>query len=455
MIGSGWLFGDYHAAKLAGPYSIISWIIGPIIIMFVALCFAELSPIFPRSGALVHMAHVTHGPGLGRIWSWLLFLAYVAVPAVESEAVITYANTYFPYLVQPHSNGLLSGWGFLAGVVLMLIFALTNLLTFRSVMRANTGITWWKIFVPLLAVIALLVATFHTQNFSAAPGSYSITGIFIALPTAGVVFSFFGFRNAIDLAGEASHPQRDIPLAVIVSICVAAVIYLLLQIAFLLALPASTLAHGWDHLSFANSAGPFAGLAMISGMTWLAVILYIDAYTSPGGTGLIYMTTGSRILTATGETGTGPRWLTRLSGNDIPWISVAIMWVVGCLFLLPFPAWQKMVDYITSITVMTFGLGPVVLLCLRRSLPELKRPFRLWAAWIIVPFAFICCNWIIYWVGFSTNLFLFSLIFAGFAVYALYYHFVARLPASEFGWRYIAWLLPWLAVCGYCPGLVG
>jgi amino acid transporter len=75
MVGSGWLFGSYHAAKIAGPLSIGSWVLGAIIIMLIALCFAELAALFPRSGALVHMSHASHGEGLGRIWCWLLFLA--------------------------------------------------------------------------------------------------------------------------------------------------------------------------------------------------------------------------------------------------------------------------------------------------------------------------------------------------------------------------------------------
>lgn len=119
------------------------------------------------------------------------------------------------------------------------------------------------------------------------------------------------------------------------------------------------------------------------------------------------------------------------------------MWVVGILFLLPFPAWQLMVNYITSITVLTYGLGPIVLLVLRRNQPLLHRPFRLWGAEILAPLAFICSNWIIYWTGFKTNSFLFILVAVGFALYALFYHFVARKPAPDFGWRYIAWLLPW------------
>ncbi|MGH7036730.1 MAG: hypothetical protein ACREE4_08670 [Stellaceae bacterium] len=68
IIGSGWLFGAFHAAKIAGPLAIRSWVAGGvIIILLIAFCFAEFAPMFPRSGALVHMSHASHGEGLGRI----------------------------------------------------------------------------------------------------------------------------------------------------------------------------------------------------------------------------------------------------------------------------------------------------------------------------------------------------------------------------------------------------
>ena len=148
MIGSGWLFGAFHAAKIAGPLSIWSWVVGAVIIMLIALCFAELAALFPRSGALVHMSHASHGEGLGRIWAWMLFLAYVAVPSVEAEAVVTYANNYLPYFIQPGSAGLLTPAGFVACAALLVIFAALNLLAVRTLLTVNTTVTWWKIAAP-------------------------------------------------------------------------------------------------------------------------------------------------------------------------------------------------------------------------------------------------------------------------------------------------------------------
>ena len=453
IIGSGWLFGAYHASRIAGPLSIWSWVAGAVIILLIALCFAELAAMFPRSGALVHMSHASHGDGLGRIWGWMLFLAYVPVPAVETEAIVTYANNYAPYFIQPGSGGLLTkaGFGFCLG--LLAVIALLNLLAVGLLLRVNSTITWWKIAIPALTGIVLIISSTHWGVMAADPTGYQFSGIFTALPAAGIIFSFLGFRTAIDLGGESSNPRRHIPLAVIGSVLLATAVYILLQVAFLMALRPSDLAHGWAKLSFTGETGPFAGLASVLGLGWLATLLYIDAYVSPGGTGLIYVTGGARILFAVGDMRAGPRWLTALTPAKSPWASVLVMWVVGVLFLLPFPAWQLLVTYITSITVLTYGLGPVVLLVLRRNIPEVHRAFELKGAAIIAPIAFVCSNWVIYWTGFRTNTYLFGIVALAFILYALYYHFVAGKPVRDFGWRHIAWLLPWFGGMWFLSGI--
>src|SRR6185437_9447520 len=160
-----------HASRIAGPLSIWSWVVGAVIIMLIALCFAELGALFPRSGALVHMSHASHGEGLGRIWGWMLFLAYVPIPAVEAEAVVTYANNYLPYFLQPHSE-LLTTVGFIVCALLLGLFAWLNLLAVRALLRFNNAVTWWKLAVPVLTVIVLIAASTHWDVWSADKGSY-------------------------------------------------------------------------------------------------------------------------------------------------------------------------------------------------------------------------------------------------------------------------------------------
>lgn len=455
MIGSGWLFGALHAAKIAGPMSLWSWIIGGVVIMIIALCFAELAALFPRAGALVHMSHASHGNGLGRVWGWMLFLSYVAVPAVEAESIVTYAASLPEFHGLVNNNGVLSVSGFIACAVLVGILAVMNLMAIRWLLRINNTVTWWKIAIPLLTAIVLIVAGIDqigpmwgqagTSLWSAASNSYSAQDMFIALPAAGIVFSFLGFRTAIDLGGESSNPGRNIPLAVIGSVVLSGVVYILLQYGFLMTVKPQDIANGWDHLSFPGVKGPFAALAAMLGFGWLATLLYIDAAVSPGGTGLIYTTGGSRVLYANGEMHAGPAWLTKLNSQDVPWISVVIMWVIGVIFLLPFPAWQKMVAYISDITALTYGLGPIVLLILRREQPDLARPFRLAGAWVVAPIAFIFCNLIILWSGFGTVTPLFLIVLAIFAIYLAYFYLVARESSANFGWGNIWWVGVWFA----------
>lgn len=450
MIGSGWLFGALHASKIAGPLSLWSWILGAIIIMLIALCFAELASLFPRSGALVHMSHASHGQGLGRVWGWMLFLSYVAVPSVEAESIVTYANNLYPHLVG--NDGVLTGMGFIVCAILVGMLALLNLLAIRWLLAVNNTITWWKIAVPFLTAVILIIAGAHeiaplwthgTSVWTAASNSYDPNGVFLALPSAGIVFSFLGFRTAIDLGGESANPSRNIPLAVIGSVVLSAIIYVLLQLGFLNSVKPQDIVNGWGQLSFPGVKGPFAGLAAGLGFGWLATLLYIDAAVSPAGTGLIYVTAGSRILFANGEMRAGPPVLTKLNSGQVPWVAVVIMWVIGVVFLLPFPAWQKMVDYISDITALTYGIGPIVLLILRRDHPDLKRPFRLGAAGILAPIAFICCNLIILWSGLATVSWLFMIVLFIFLLYLIYFYLIAREDSANFGWDHIWWLGAW------------
>ena len=80
----------------------------------------------------------------------MLSLAYVALPSVEAEAVVTYASNYLPYFIQPNGAGLLTTAGFFVCAALLAIFAWLNLLAVRTLLSVTSGVTWWKITVPIV-----------------------------------------------------------------------------------------------------------------------------------------------------------------------------------------------------------------------------------------------------------------------------------------------------------------
>ncbi|HVC38022.1 MAG TPA: APC family permease [Gammaproteobacteria bacterium] len=441
MIGSGWLFGPMYAAMQAGPWSVFSWIIGATAVLFLAFVFAELSTMFPNSGALVHMTHVSHGDLVGKIWTWILFLAFVSVPPVEVTSVVTYANNYIPGLIIP-TTGILTHLGTIVSIILLAFVVALNFLAIRLVVAINSAATWWKVIIPLSTIGVLMVYSFHPGNMTAHAGSTPISGIFTAVATAGIIFSYLGFQQAIALAGETRNPGRYIPIALIGSVIISMLIYIGLQVSFIIALKPTDIIHGWEHLQFAGMFGPLAAIAVAVGAFWWAVILYVDAFVSPMGTAFIYVTASPRIIMAAGEMGNAPKKVIKLNQYGVPWIGLVVTWIVGVIFFFPFPSWKQLISAVSLITVLSYSIGPIILLHLRRALPAAPRPFRLRAVNLVSVIAFIFSNWIIYWTGYATVKILFSLV-AVYVVLYLAWYVIKRKPLSELGWEQAWWLLPY------------
>ena len=254
----------------------------------------------------------------------------------------------------------------------------------------------------------------------------------------------------MELAGESNNPKRNIPIAVIGSVLIGLVLYVFLQLAFLLAVnPAELHRYGWAGLAhiadFKTKTGPFAALAEGLGLTWLAWLLYADAIVSPSGTGFIYTTTSARVISAMGESGVLPGPLAKLNRAGVPWLASILSLIVGICFLLPFPSWHRLVGYISSIMALSYGIGPVVLLALRKSLPEhtRERPFRLPWAPVLGPICFIISNLVIYWSGLHGNTLFFGIIGGMLAIFLLYRVLFDRPGFYSLPWKNTWWVLPY------------
>jgi amino acid transporter len=445
IIGSGWLFGAHRAATEAGPAAIVSWALGGVMIILIALTYAELGTMFPVSGGVVRFPHYAFGGFASYVAGWITWLAAASVAPIEVEAALQYATNYVPWLTHTVSGvPVLSAGGYIVAVLLMALFCVVNFFGVRWFARANTVIVWWKIAIITLVVIALLVAKFAPSRFVAHGGFAPLGwhGVFSAIATAGIVFSYLGFRQGIELAGESSNPRRAVPIAVIGSVVICMLLYVGLQVAFIGALPDSAIAKGWAHLSYANDFGPLAGLATILGLSWLAALLYADAIISPADTGLIYLTVTARLSYAMGKNRTAPRTLAALNEHGVPWASLILAFLVGLIFFLPFPGWQKLVGFITSATVLSFGSGPLVFGAMRRELPHQERPFRLSGGDVVPLLAFWSSNLIVYWTGWSTNSKLFLAIVLGLILLVIQQASPERRFALD--WKAGSWVWPWL-----------
>ena len=303
----------------------------------------------------------------------------------------------------------------------------------------------WKTAVPIMTIVVLISVAFHGSNFTAGGGfaPFGAHGVFAALPL-GVVFALQGFEQAVQMGGEAKNPQKDMPRAVIGAVLIGTLIYIGLEVAFIGALDANNLTGGWANPIGEGDFGPYATIATTLGLGWLAVILYIDAFISPAGTGLIYVGTSARLSYALGHAGFVPKGISKISARGVPWTSVLLAFVVGLICFLPFPSWQSLVGLVTSATVIMYGFAPVTLIALRRSDPDRPRPYRLPAPEIMAPLAFICANLIIYWTDWEAVSKLELGILAGFVLFGLSYAFKHPVEKPPLDPIALAWMVPWL-----------
>jgi amino acid transporter len=460
IIGSGWLLGALGAAAIAGPSAIIGWIVASLIVVLLALVHAELGGIFPVSGGTSRFPHYSFGSFAGATFGWASYLQAASVAPIEVLAAIQYLSSYHFastwFVKNSNGAGTLHGVGYAIAIGLMVIFVTINLIGIRWLARSNNAITTWKVAIPVLTIIVLLVTSFHGSNFTGGGGFFvhgaAAKSVLIAIPTGGIVFSLLGFEQAVQLGGEAANPKRDLARAVIVSIIVGAAIYTLLQVAFIGALSPGQLsaAHTWTNLSSSTNPAlatlqksPFYSVAKLAGLAWLAALLRVDGVISPSGTGLIYTTSSSRLSFGLSRNGYVPTAFEATDKRRVPVFGIIFSAIIGLLFLLPFPSWSALVSIVTSASVLMYAAAPLSLGALRLQKPELPRSYRLPFGAVMAPLGFVCATWIIYWSGWQTVTTLMVAMLIGYALMAVSWAFKLNPRTPKMDWGAGIWIIPY------------
>ncbi|HWH13086.1 MAG TPA: APC family permease [Solirubrobacteraceae bacterium] len=464
IIGSGWLFGALTAASIAGPSALVAWVIASLIVIVLALVHAELGGLFPVSGGTSRFPHYAFGSLAGGTFGWFAYIQGATVAPIEVLAAIQYLSSVsWAKGLYNGSTGSLTATGILVAIVLMFAFVVLNLVGIRFLTRVNNALTSWKVFIPIMTFIVLLLTHFHSGNFSGGGGFFvkgaELKDVLIAMPNGGIVFALLGFEQAVQLGGESRNPKRDLPRAVIFSVLIGAAIYILVQIAFIGALDPKLLAQagtwralatpGKNPLLSALNAAPFYSVAKVAGLAWLAVILRIDAVVSPSGTGLIYLTTSSRISFGLSKNGYVPAAFEKSSERTkVPVLGVIITALIGLLFLLPFPSWSKLVGVVTSASVLMYAGAPLALGALRRQKPDLPRAYMLPWGHVLAPLSFVLANFIVYWAGWGTYSTLMIVMALGYLLMIISGVFKLNPNRPEIDWGAAAWLFPYLIGMG-------
>lgn len=444
MIGSGWLYSALNSAGYAGYLSGWAWALGAVIVLVIGLIFAELSASIPRAGGFVRYPQYTHGNIVGFVIGVGAILAYTSVAGVEVEAVRQYATYWWPALGQGKDN-VPTVLGFAVQILLLVAFFLLNYWSVNVFGHVNTLVTAIKFIVPTIVIIVFL-CYFNGNNLhvpSHTPGG--MHGMFQALTGAGIVFSYLGFRQSVDFASEAKNPQRDVPLAILFALIASFIVYLLLQFAFMGAVPSDLLsANGWHGLIDILQS-PYADLAKSLGITWLVSLILIDAVISPAGTGNIYLAGSTRIIYAFAKNGHIAKKFAEVdSKSGIPRFALVLSLIVSILWTLPgqFQVWGGLISAVTAATVLTYMPGPVCAQAFRNSNPNLPRPFKVPLFAIISPIAYIASTLLIYWSGWAVDEILLPVMVISWIAYAIF----GKKEANDI--KQSVWLLVYFIVLG-------
>ncbi|MGA9172639.1 MAG: APC family permease [Thermoactinomyces sp.] len=445
IIGSGWLMASMNGAKYAGSIAWVAWVGGAIAVLLIGLVYGELAAALPRAGGFVRYPEYTHGSLVGFLSGMASLLAYSSVAGIEVEAVVSHASYYWPALMGSAGPSLM---GRTIEILLLLLFFLLNYWSVNVFGKINTIITFFKFVVPSVTIITLFFF-FKGANFAtvgAVPGGAE--GVFTAISGGGIVFAFLGFRQAVDFGAEAKNPQRDIPRAIIMAVALGTIVYILLQVTFLGAVPSNALASGWGHVAdfMPKSANyPFVWIAGSLGLSWLSTLLLVDAVISPAGTGNIYLSGTGRVLYAWAKNRHFYSWFAKVDPRTgVPRAALWLSFLLAIAWILPpsTDTWSKLVDAVTSATVMTYMIGPISMTSMRKTMPNMKRPFTLKGGSVLSPLAFIAATCIIYWAGWTTDSMLIGLTLGSLVLYFAFIDKDESTRASlKQAWKSGAWLV--------------
>lgn len=372
IVGTGIFVLTGTGALTAGPALTVSFVIAALACGFAAMCYAEFASSVPVAGSIYTYSYATMGELVAWMIGWDLMLEY----GLASSAVSVGWSGYFQSLIGGfglHLPAVLSAapgampgvqtWFNLPAFLIMLVLTAMLSLGMRESARINNVMVGLKVGVVLLFIV---VGARHVQPVNWHPFTpFGYSGVFSA--AALVFFAFIGFDAVTSAAEEVKRPARDLPIGIIGSLAVCAVLYVVVSAIMTGIVPYKKFV-GIDHP--VSLALQYAGENWVAGFVDLGAILGMT-------TVILVMTYGqTRIVFAMSRDGLLPKRLSSVHSTlGTPFFAT---WIVGILFglvaaVVPL---NVLTELINIGTLAAFSLISVAVIILRKTRPDLPRAFR-------------------------------------------------------------------------------
>ncbi|HEY1676494.1 MAG TPA: amino acid permease [Candidatus Sulfotelmatobacter sp.] len=379
-IGTGIFLVSSDMARIAGSATLVlaAWVLGGIIVLFGAFCYAELGAAFPKSGG----PFVYLGRGLGPLWGFLFgwmssFLDRPVAMAGLGAGFIRFLSFLFPAVATPLFSVHIGSYVFnfttaqpLAALVVIIVTAI-NYFRVELSGAIQVALTAAKILTVVLIIVGgLLLAPKHAAAAQTVTPPLSLATFGILLTAlVPAMWAFNGFNDLGDLGEEIQEPGKNIPRSILLGLATIGVLYLMANITYFHVLPLGAAAAS-PHIA-SDVVQSFAGSR---GAAWLTVAMAMSAL---GALHVVIMT-GARIPFAMARDGVFFRFAARLHPTTrAPSGSLIFLGAVATLLALT-GTFEELYSLFVFAVWIFFALTAIALLRLRWKEPELVRPYRVW-----------------------------------------------------------------------------
>jgi APA family basic amino acid/polyamine antiporter len=379
-IGTGIFLVSSDMARIAGSSTLVlaAWVLGGMIVLFGAFCYAELGAAFPKSGG----PFVYLGRGLGPLWGFLFgwmssFLDRPVAMAGLAAGFVRFLSFLFPAVATPLFSTHICSFEFnfttaqpLAALIVIIVTGI-NYFSVSMSGAIQVMLTAAKIIAVVLIIVGGLFFGVRHPDVTTPVASPLSLATFGVLLTALVpaMWAYNGFNDLGDLGEEIQHPEKNIPRAILLGLATIGVLYLMANLTYFHVLPVATAAAS-PHIA-SDVVQSFAGSR---GAAWLTVAMAISAL---GALHVVIMT-GARIPFAMARDGVFFRFAARLHPTThAPSGSLAFLGTVATLLALT-GTFEELYSLFVFAVWIFFALTAIALLRLRWKEPDLVRPYRVW-----------------------------------------------------------------------------
>jgi len=353
ILGAGIYVLIGEAAGFAGNSMWISFLLGAIVAIFAGLSYSELSALYPKAAAeYTFVKNAFKNNFFGFIIGWLTAITSIIVAATVSLGFGGYLTQFIELPIT------------IGAIILIAILSVVNFIGIKESAWANTIfaiITAGGL--GLIIFLGFTVEPVESIDYFEAPNGFP--GIILAFVL--IFFAFIGFEDMANVAEEVRRPHKTIPRAIILSVVITGIIYILVSLSAVKILD-------WQEL--AASSAPLADVAHKVLGTNGSITLSIIALFATASTVLITLVAGARILYGMAKSNSLPQFLSNVhSKTKTPWIAVIVILVtsIGFTFVGDIVIIANIVVFAVVITFAAINLAVIVL---RYTEPVLERPFR-------------------------------------------------------------------------------